>query len=154
MVRQTNTIYALLIGIDYYQPNRLYKNLRGAVRDINLVEAFLREMLKVPTERICKLTSVDKDDTVLLEARSTKEQEPTYKNIVNAFDKITGIAKPGEQIYIHYSGHGGNPPTVYPNLKQGIGQRDEGIVPMDIGNSPDGRYLRDVEITTLLKRMT
>jgi hypothetical protein len=38
---QTLNIYALLIGIDYYLPNRLYKNLKGAVRDINLVASYL-----------------------------------------------------------------------------------------------------------------
>lgn len=154
MPEQLSNIYALLIGIDYYKPNRLYKSLKGAVRDINLVDTFLRETLKIPAERICKLTSVDKDDTVLLEARSAQEQDPTYENIVNAFNEITQTAQPGEQVYIHYSGHGGNPPTVYPKLKQGSEQKDEGIVPMDIGDDPDGRYLRDVEMTTLLKRMT
>ncbi len=154
MTEQVPTIHALLIGIDYYKPNKLYKSLKGAVRDINLVDKFLRETLEVPAERIRKLTSINEDDAVLLEARSAQEQEPTYENIVNAFNEITRVAQPGEQVYIHYSGHGGNPPTVYPNLKQGSEQRDEGIVPMDIGDTPDGRYLRDVEMTTLLKRMT
>jgi hypothetical protein len=154
MTEQVPAIHALLIGIDCYKPNKLYKSLKGAVRDINLVDKFLRETLKVPAERIRKLTSINEDDTVLLAARSAQEQEPTYENIVNAFNEITETAQRGEQVYIHYSGHGGNPPTVYPNLKQGSEQKDEGIVPMDIGDAPDGRYLRDVEMTTLLKRMT
>jgi hypothetical protein len=37
---ETPNSMALLIGIDHYLPNRLYKNLRGCVRDINLVEDF------------------------------------------------------------------------------------------------------------------
>ena len=148
-------LYALLIGIDYYEPNQLYKSLKGAVRDINLVDAFLTETLNIPVERIRKLISPrSKEDTALQEARSAREQDPTYENIVNAFKDITEVAKPGEQVYIHYSGHGGNPPTVYSNLKQGSEQKDEGLVPMDIGDTPEGRYLRDVEMTTLLKRMT
>ncbi|MEP0924367.1 caspase family protein [Leptolyngbya sp. ST-U4] len=154
MTEQAPTIHALLIGIDCYKPNKLYKSLKGAVRDINLVDKFLKETLKVPAERIRKLTSINEDDTVLLEARSAQEQEPTYENIVNAFNEITRTAERGEQVYIHYSGHGGNPPTVYPNLKEGSEQKDEGIVPMDIGDALEGRYLRDVEMTTLLKRMT
>jgi len=154
MTEQAPTIHALLIGIDYYKPNRLYKSLKGAVRDINLVNAFLKKTLKVPVERIRKLTSINKEDTALLEARSAQEQEPTYENIVNAFSEITTIAEPGEQVYIHYSGHGANPPTVYSKLKQGSEQKDEGLVSMDIGDTPEGRYLRDVEMTTLLKRMT
>lgn len=153
------TIHALLIGIDGYKPNRLYRNLRGAVRDINLVETFLEKTLQIPPEHIYKLTSANKEDTALLAARSVQDSgqdtEPTYENIVNAFKDITKTAQPGEQVYIHYSGHGGRAATVYPSLKQGSGERnDESIVPMDIGDTAAGQYLRDVEITTLLKRMT
>jgi hypothetical protein len=71
---------------------------------------------------------------------------------VAKFDAITEIAQPGEQVYIHYSGHGGRTTTIYPELK-GNDQLDEGIVPIDVGNE-SGRYLRDVELATLLKRMT
>lgn len=148
---QPPTIHALLIGIDYYKPNQLYKSLRGAVRDINLVDAFLREALKIPAERIYRLTSANQDDPAVLATRSPQEQQPTYENIVNAFKQITVIAQPGDQVYIHYSGHGGRATTVYPFKQE---QNDEGIVPMDIGDTAEGRYLRDVEITTLLKRMT
>lgn len=151
MTDQSSSIHVLLIGIDYYKPNRLYKNLKGAVRDINLVDAFLKETLEVPVERIRKLTSINKEDTALLEARSVQEQEPTYENIVNAFNEITRTAQPGEQVYIHYSGHGGRATTIY-LFKQEL--NDEGIVPMDIDDTAEGRYLRDVEMTTLLKRMT
>ena len=146
--------HALLIGIDYYQPNRLYKSLKGAVRDICLVEAFLKQTLKVPAERILKLTAPSREDVTLLEVRSAQEPEPTYENIVNAFRVLIERAQPGDQVYIHYSGHGGRAATVYPTLKRGTGmQFDEGLVPMDIGDGAEGRYLRDVEMTTLLKRM-
>ncbi|MEO0397397.1 MAG: caspase family protein [Cyanobacteria bacterium P01_A01_bin.137] len=151
---ESASIHVLLIGIDYYKPNRLYKDLKGAVRDINLVEAFLKKTLKIPEGNIHKLTSIHQEDTELSEIRSADEPEPTYENIVQAFQDITEKAESGEQVYIHYAGHGGRAKTVYPNLKQGSGpQFDEGIVPMDIGDTAGGRYLRDVEITTLLKRM-
>lgn len=155
MTELASNIHILLIGIDYYKPNRLFRSLRGAVRDINLVDTFLKETLKVPPERIRKLISPNPEDTTLLAVRSAGEEEPTYENIVRAFDDITQAAQSGEQVYIHYSGHGGRVKTIYPNLKQGSSdQTDEGIVPMDIGDTPEGRYIRDVEITTLLKRMT
>lgn len=146
---QTSNIYALLIGIDGYQPNRLYKNLKGAVRDINLVADYLLKTLKIPAEKIFKLTSVNPE---VAETIETKDREPTYENIVAEFHAITEIAQPGEQVYIHYSGHGGRMTTIYPELK-GNDQPDEGIVPMDVGNE-GSRYLRDVELATLLKRMT
>ena len=146
---QTPNIYALLIGIDGYLPNRLYKNLKGAVRDINLVADYLLKTQKIPPERMFKLTSPNLE---VAETNETKDPEPTYQNIVAQFQAITEIAQPGEQVYIHYSGHGGRTTTIYPELK-GNDQPDEGIVPMDIGNE-SGRYLRDVEVATLLKRMT
>ncbi len=145
---QTPNIYALLIGIDYYLPNRLYKNLKGCVRDINLVASYLLETLKIPSERIFKLTSPNPE---VAEKIATKDPEPTYANFVAKFQAITEIAQPGEQVYIYYSGHGGRATTIYPELK-GADQNDEGIVPMDIGAG--GRYLLDVELATLLKRMT
>ncbi|MEO1672690.1 MAG: caspase family protein, partial [Cyanobacteria bacterium J06631_2] len=82
---------------------------------------------------------------------ATKIAKPTYLNIIRAFQAITEQAQSGEQVYIHYSGHGGQVKTAFPELK-GMGQNDEALVPMDLGY--DGRYLRDVEITTLLKRLT
>jgi len=145
---QTPNIYALLIGIDGYKPNRLYKNLKGCVRDINLVASYLLETLKIPSERVFKLTSPNSE---VAETIETKDLEPTYENIVAQFNAITKIAQPGEQVYIYYSGHGGRATTIYPELK-GVDQNDEGIVPMDIGAG--GRYLLDVELATLLKRMT
>ncbi|MEG4197273.1 caspase family protein [Microcoleus sp. Pol12A5] len=142
-------VYALLIGIDYYLPNRLYKSLKGSVRDINLVASYLSQTLKIPSERIFRLTSPNPEVPETIEI---KDPEPTYANIVAQFHAITQIAQPGEQVYIHYSGHGGRTTTIYPELK-GNDQLDEGIVPMDVGNE-SGRYLRDVELATLLKRMT
>ncbi|MEP6487200.1 caspase family protein [Microcoleus vaginatus GB2-A3] len=146
---KTPNIYALLIGIDAYNSNLLYKNLKGAVRDINLVADYLLKTLKIPSERIFRLTSPNPE---VAETIETKDPEPTYKNIVAKFDAITEIAQPGEQVYIHYSGHGGRTTTFYPELK-GNDQLDEGIVPMDVGNE-GGRYLLDIELATLLKRMT
>lgn len=145
--------YALLIGIDRYEPNPYYKDLRGCVRDIDLVDTYIRDSLNVPQEQIWKLTSPFEETFSMSAIRSArKEVKPTYENIVNAFHEITERAKSEEQVYIHYSGHGGRTKTIYPEL-QGLEREDEGIVPMDIGLL-NGRYLRDVEIATLLKRLT
>jgi hypothetical protein len=153
MSESASKFYALLIGIDYYQPNPFYRSLKGAVRDITLVEQFLKTTLKVPAEQIITLLSSPAEDLDLMSVRSTQPPEPTYDNIVAAFHQITESAQANDQVYIHYSGHGGRAKTVYPNLKQGrLEQYDEGIVPMDVGKA--GHYLRDVEMATLLKRLT
>lgn len=144
--------YALLIGIDYYEPNPYYSSLMGAVRDINLVDTYLKKTLNIPQEQITKLTSPIEEDSNLQAIRGTNEKTipPTYKNIVKAFDELTQQAKSGDIVYIHYSGHGGRSKTLFPEIKPD--KQDESIVPRDIGSS--NQYLRDVEMATLLKRMT
>lgn len=154
---QANT-HVLLIGIDYYLPNRLsngavYKNLQGAVRDVNLMEGLFKERLKVPEDNIIKLTS----SIPLNQSSEANDQLPTYENIVNSFHKIINTASEGDSVYIHYSGHGGRTRTIIPEEK-GENGTDESLVPVDIGepdesgNSP-GRYLRDIEIAKLLQIM-
>ncbi|MEM9008558.1 MAG: caspase family protein [Cyanobacteria bacterium P01_F01_bin.86] len=142
--------YSLLIGINHYLPNDLYKDLQGCVRDIDLVADYLQNSLGVPSQKIWKLTSPNPEESILEGLRSV-EKNPTYRNIVEAFQEVTEAAQPGEQIYIHYSGHGGRAKTIYSSIK-GAEQSDESIVPIDFA-APTGRYLRDVEVATLLQRM-
>ncbi|MDJ0898682.1 MAG: caspase family protein [Xenococcus sp. MO_188.B8] len=149
-IKNTN-FYALLIGIDRYEPNPYYGNLKGCIRDIDLVANYICKSLNVPQKKIWKLTSPF-EKAKSQSASRFQEAKPTYKNIVKAFSEITNQAQSGEQVYIHYAGHGGRAVTIYPEL-EGEQRQDEGIVPMDLGSS-DGRYLRDVEIATLLKRLT
>jgi hypothetical protein len=76
---------------------------------------------------------------------------PTYENIVRKLQEITEKAQPQDQVYIHYSGHGGRAVTNYPQSK-GTKGIDEVLVPTDIGK-PTSRYLRDVELAALLQTM-
>ena len=160
MAEETNQIpnlYALLIGIDCYMPNRLpdgsrYKNLGGCVRDINHVEAFLKDTRKVPKTQILKLTaSINPDQPDQEQPVEPPEKLPTRKNIVDSFRKLGETAPEGAQVYIQYSGHGGRAKTVFPDIK-GTGEIDEGLVPTDIGTS-EGQYVRDLELAQLLKEL-
>jgi hypothetical protein len=151
--RETSCLYALLIGIDCYLPNKLpgggcYPSLNGCVRDINHVEEFLKHKLGLSDKNILKLTATNSNTNEPLEP---KDQWPTYENMVAAFKKLTDMAKPGDQVYIHYSGHGGRTNTLSPKLKR-VDGLDETLVPTDIGNS-EARYLRDIEIAHILKEM-
>jgi len=145
--------YALLIGVDCYLPNRLpdggqYRSLGGCVRDVEHVEAMLKRTLALSPDRIIKLTATN---TAIGKPAEPSAQWPTYNNMVAAFKKLTDQAKAGAQVYIHYSGHGGRAATIFPKLK-GENAYDEALVPTDIGDS-QARYLRDVELATLLKGM-
>jgi hypothetical protein len=53
-------------------------------------------------------------------------------------------------VWIHYSGHGGRVPTLFPSLK--LGNVDEALVPTDVGDGR-ARYLRDLELAYLLERL-
>ena len=163
MTQKTNSnpnLYALLIGIDCYLPNRLsdgtfYRSLGGSVRDINHVEEFLLRQPQKP-KKIFKLTASNPETNTSepYQAPKPKEAEselPTYKNIVAKFQEITETAAPGDLVYIQYSGHGGRTITNYPQIK-GENAVDEALVPTDIGTGK-GQYLRDLELATLLNKM-
>lgn len=152
---QTSNLYALLIGIDCYLPNKLpngssYKNLGGCVRDILHIEAYLKDFQKVPENQILKLTASPstEDDKKALESH---DKLPTRNNTIAAFKKLGEMAPAQSQVYIHYSGHGGRAKTVFPDIK-GAGEIDEGLVPTDIGTS-EGQYLRDLDLAFLLKEL-
>lgn len=146
-------LYALLIGIDCYLPNMLpdkssYPRLSGCVRDIRAVKTFLEHDLQLPHEHIFLLTATN---TSASEPPEPREQWPTYEHIIAAFQSITELAQQGDQVYIHYSGHGGRTPTLLPEQKGEHGL-DEALVPLDIGNSTE-RYVRDIELSDLLRQM-
>ncbi|HEV7517697.1 MAG TPA: caspase family protein [Thermoanaerobaculia bacterium] len=157
-------LHALLIGIDAYLENRLpdgsfYPQLGGCVRDVSRVEEFLRTGLEVPAERIVKLTAslpevlpqVTRGNAAWPRPVEPGERWPTYENMVAAFQAITAAANPGDEVYVHYSGHGGRAVTHYPETK-GVGGWDEALVPIDIGD-PGVRYIRDLEVARLVKDM-
>jgi hypothetical protein len=146
-------LYAVLIGVDCYLEGKLpdgtfYRNLGGCVHDILRTERFLRDRLGLADRRILKLTASNAGT-----GRPTElpEQWPTYENIIRVFKEVARTASPGDQVYIHYSGHGGRARTIFPELK-GEGGRDESLVPTNI-SQPDARYVRDVELAHLLKTM-
>lgn len=145
-------LYALLIGIDFYSGNEapdgaVYESLNGCVNDVLGAQKFLQQRLKLDDAHLYKLTATN----LGLGVKEAPAKQPTRKNIIAAFDALTNTAQAGDQVYIHYAGHGGRAVTIYPELK-GIDGLDESIVPLDIG-SPDVNYVRDLEIATLLKRM-
>ncbi len=154
---QAPNLYALLIGIDCYMPNILpdgsrYKNLGGCVRDINHVEAFLKEMRKVPQNQILKLTaSIASGSSGNEKPLESPENLPTRENMIASFRKLGEMAPEGSQVYIHYSGHGGRAKTVFPKFK-GENGIDEGLVPTDIGTS-EGQYLRDLDLAQLFREL-
>lgn len=146
-MKEAPRIHALIIGVDRYLPppdggaDGYFPNLKGAVRDAERVEAWLRRDWNIPPERIEKLLAP-------LAGGEPPECSPTYDNLVAAFHRLGERARTGDHVWIHYSGHGGRVPTRFPNLK--LGDVDEALVPTDIGDR-GARYLRDLELAYLLE---
>src|SRR5207249_716147 len=108
-------LHALLIGVDCYLPNQLpegsYPSLQGCVRDVKHVADFLRRRLGVSAAQLNQLTSTNSGKP---DPPEPPEQWPSYENMVRALKRLTQQAQPGDQVYIHYSGHGGRVPTILP----------------------------------------
>ena len=152
--KNTPSLHALIIGIDCYLKNQLpgggfYPSLNGCVNDAKNVSQFLRTQLGVPQGNITLLTSSRSQTEG--QPVEPKAQWPTYENIIAGFKQLGERAKPGDQVYVHYAGHGGQATTAYPKLK-GKDGLDETLVPSDIGNS-EARYVRDIEIAHLLQAL-
>lgn|SRR5882724_2141097 len=146
-----SNLHALLIGIDAYLHNRLpdgrtLTTLEGCVSDVLRVEEFLRTRRGIASDQILKLTASNVGPSSLPEPQ---DLWPTYKNIISALRRLTESASRGDEVYIHYSGHGDRLKTAYPELKGSHGF-DEVLVPVDIGAS-DARYLRDIEVYSFLR---
>jgi hypothetical protein len=146
--------WAVLIGVDFYSTgnarNVSYNNLRGCVRDITALAEYLISIFSVEESCIRKLTASTPDDVDKNEPEEDPGDRPTYMNMVQAFKSVTESARPGDLVYIHYSGHGAKVKTTFAELK-GKNGNDEALVPTDISTS--GRYLRDVEVAKLLSIM-
>jgi hypothetical protein len=70
---------------------------------------------------------------------------------VRAFENLIERSQKGDQIYIHYSGHGGRTTTHIPKVK-GSNGIDKTLVPCDIGNA-SGQYIRDTELAKIISKM-
>lgn len=135
-------VHALLIGIDGYAagPRASFRALRGCVADVIAVEAALRRRGGVDSVTML----VEPGEDVAGAGR------PTYANIVAAWRRVRDAAGEGGQVYVHYSGHGAQRPTMAPAER--ASRFDEAIVPCDV-HAAGGRYLRDLELVWLLREM-
>jgi hypothetical protein len=150
-----NYLYALLIGIDCYLPNKLpdgasYKSLKGCVRDINHVEAFLKRQFNLPSEQIYKLTASNVDGSD--EPSEAYSNWPTYEKYcqdVSGSDRerlniktkcifTTLVTADVQQQFIQHL-----------SKKKDLMKRLFSLILA----KPTSRYLRDLELAALLQKM-
>jgi len=85
---------ALLIGINYIaDPNN---KLEGCINDVLSINKQINKFYPKCTN--IKILTDDIPNPALL---------PTKKNILNAINWLVSDLKPGDNVYFHYSGHGG-----------------------------------------------
>jgi len=85
---------ALLIGINYIEDPR--NTLYGCINDIIKMKSILSKLY--PT--CSNIRSLSDADT-------NPANKPTRENILAGINWLTAGLKPGESVYLHYSGHGG-----------------------------------------------
>jgi len=104
-----------LIGINYFGQKG---QLRGCINDVKNMSAFL-------TERF----GYKRDDMVILtDDQRAPVSQPTKANIIKAMHWLVKDARPGDSLFFHYSGHGGQ--TEDHDGDEGDGY-DETIYPVD-----------------------
>ncbi|KAJ3081499.1 hypothetical protein HDU99_005529 [Rhizoclosmatium hyalinum] len=106
---------AVLIGINYVGTDH---ELKGCIQDAKHVQDFL----------ISHRGYTDTPETMkfLSDEATSDDLKPTTKNILTAFEWLTSNNQPGDQLFLHYSGHG----AVMKQASHPNGQEDC-LVPLD-----------------------
>lgn len=107
---------ALLIGINYRKTS---SELNGCINDVNSVKELLTTKFRYDEDNITMIT----DDT---------KKKPTKKNIIKEMKNIIKSSNEGDEIWIHYSGHGTYVKDTNDDENDG---NDEGLVPLDFKTS-------------------
>ena len=106
---------ALLIGINYFNTSN---ELRGCINDVHNMTQFM-------TTRY----HFQPDDMVILTDDSNNPRAiPTRANILRAMDWLVSGAQPNDNLFFHYSGHGGQTEDLDGDEEDGY---DETIYPLD-----------------------
>jgi hypothetical protein len=111
---------ALLIGINYFGQRG---ELRGCIADVNNVKQFLIQEygFQESPETLVVLTDEPKN-------KSNPWFLPTRNSIIAAMQWLVKDAQPGDSLFLHYSGHGGQQADQDGDEEDGT---DETILPLD-----------------------
>lgn len=130
----TENLYALLVGINQYDPASNVSSLRGCVNDARTMEAYLQE--RVSQEINCK-------------TKTLLNEQATYDAIVDGFRSHLGQAKSQDTVLFWFSGHGSQEPApeVFWHLEPD--RKNETLVCYD-SRTPNGKDLADKELAYLI----
>lgn len=126
---------ALLIGINYFGSKN---ELRGCINDVRNMQQFL---MQKGGYREC-------DMVVLTDDSSNSMNIPTRSNILRAMEWLVSDATPGDALFLHYSGHGGEEKDLDGDEVDGY---DQCIYPVDFQQS--GSIIDDIMHDIMVKRL-
>ncbi|UZJ54715.1 hypothetical protein CBS101457_004035 [Exobasidium rhododendri] len=106
---------ALLIGCNYIGTR---SELRGCINDVHNVQQFLRQ----------RAGYKDDDMVVLTDDARDPRSIPTRQNMTAAMHWLVSGASPGDALFFHYSGHGGQAKATQGDEDDGM---NETILPVD-----------------------
>lgn len=141
-------LHALLVGIDRYEPTRFsdglpIRPLLGAVDDARRIESAIDAAM--PAGRIGRVRTLVSPHVQGAEPVNELDL-PTRDNLVREIRRLGEQAEAGDELFVHFSGHGARVRTLLPDVK-GEGGWDECLVPADVGAHG---VLRDVEVHALV----
>ncbi|KAK1840031.1 caspase domain-containing protein [Colletotrichum chrysophilum] len=98
--RKNTDYFAILIGIDFYKE----APLKGCVRDVQEIAKYLKRVK--PEAGVHAFTASPPRDTGSSLPVEDPSLWPTFENIIPKIEEVASIARPGDHIHLHYSGHG------------------------------------------------
>lgn len=139
------THYAILIGIDGYPD----KPLKSCVRDVQDTKTYLESVLHDSVE--VQMITASQTGPRSSDAAKDRVLWPTHDNIITALKRVTSLARAGNFVHIHYSGHGTRKPPCGDFSNESTG--DLALVLLDGEKENQVRYLWGFELACLLKAM-
>ncbi|MDF5723106.1 MAG: caspase family protein [Rhizonema sp. PD37] len=142
----TKSIYALLVGIDEYDPASIMTipSLEGCVNDIKAVEAYLRGRVTKDSE--WKLIDNSDRPWVLTNQQATREA------VIQGFEEHLCQAESDDVVLFYYAGHGAQEKAPQEFLKIEADGLDETIVCYN-SRTQASRDLADKELSYLISKV-
>ena len=128
---------ALLIGINYYGQQG---QLSGCINDVKTMQQVLRRV---------GYAQGSYQEVILCDDRSFPgAKSPTKQEIINAMTWLASNNRPGDTLFFHYSGHGGQVKDLDGDEGDGF---DETLIPVDFRKA--GQITDDVIFDILVARL-
>ena len=146
--------WAILVGIDEYklhdqfEGHPTYYTLNACVKDVFNMRDVLCEKWGFPPDHTTMLVAGSSVSTAARDGQGL----PTYENIVASISAMRQRGKPGDILYIHFSGYIAEVATILPQVRMSNPDPlDYALLPYSI--LCDGRCIRDLELGVMLRKL-